>query len=171
MKRTVKVLLAVAITLLILVGSIAVGSVNLTPGQVAEILMAKLSGKAGTIDPNLSAIVWGMRFPRAVLAFLTGAALSASGTVMQSILKNPLASSYTLGVSSGASLCAALVMVTGVTFPILGSLFTLPAAGFAGGLATVFLALAFAARLAPLQASSPIFWRCLFSSRSRFVRS
>lgn len=84
-----------------------------------------------------------MRFPRAVLAFLTGAALSASGTVMQSILKNPLASSYTLGVSSGASLCAALVMVTGVTFPLLGSLFTLPAAGFAGGLATVFLALGF----------------------------
>ena len=76
MKRTVKVLLAVAITLLILVGSIAVGSVNLTPGQVAEILMAKLSGKAGTIDPNLSAIVWGMRVPRAVLPFLTGAALS-----------------------------------------------------------------------------------------------
>ena len=147
MKRTVKILFAVAITLLILVGSIAVGSVNLTPGQVAEILMAKLSGKSGTIDPNLSAIVWGMRFPRAVLAFLTGAALSASGTVMQSILKNSLASSYTLGVSSGASLCAALVMVTGVTFPLLGSLFTLPAAGFAGGLATVFLALAFAARL------------------------
>ena len=57
MKRTVKILFAVAITLLVLVGSIAVGSVNLTPGQVAEILMAKLSGKSGTIDPNLSAIV------------------------------------------------------------------------------------------------------------------
>ena len=127
MKRIVKILLAVAAALLILVGSIAVGSVNLSPGQVAEILMAKLSGGFGTVDPNLSAIVWEMRFPRAVLAFLTGAALSASGTVMQSILKNPLASSYTLGVSSGASLCAALVMVTGVTFPLLGSLFTLPA--------------------------------------------
>ena len=146
MKRAGKILLAVAATLLILVGSIAVGSVNLSPGQVVEILTAKLSGNPGTVDPNLSSIVWGMRFPRAVLAFLTGAALSASGTVMQSILKNPLASSYTLGVSSGASLCAALVMVTGFTIPFLG-MFTLPAAGFAGGLATVFLALAFAARL------------------------
>lgn len=146
MKRAGKILLAVAAALLILVGSIAVGSVNLSPGQVVEILSAKLSGNPGTVDPNLSSIVWGMRFPRAVLAFLTGAALSASGTVMQSILKNPLASSYTLGVSSGASLCAALVMVTGFTIPFLG-MFTLPAAGFAGGLATVFLALAFAARL------------------------
>lgn len=146
MKRAVKILLAVAATLLILVVSIAVGSVNLSPGQVVEILTAKLSGNPGTVDPNLSSIVWGMRFPRAVLAFLTGAALSASGTVMQSILKNPLASSYTLGVSSGASLCAALVMVTGFTIPFLG-MFTLPAAGFAGGLATVFLALAFASRL------------------------
>ena len=147
MKRTVRILLAVAVTLLILVASIAVGSVNLTPGQVAEIFMARVSGNSAAVDPNLSAIVWGMRFPRAVLAFLTGAALSASGTVMQSILKNPLASSYTLGVSSGASLCAAIVMVTGITLPLLGSMFTLPAAGFVGGLATVFLALAFAARL------------------------
>lgn len=146
MKRAGKILLAVAAALLILLCSIAVGSVNLSPGQVVEILTAKLSGNPGTMDPNLSSIVWGMRFPRAVLAFLTGAALSASGTVIQSILKNPLASSYTLGVSSGASLCAALVMVTGFTIPFLG-LFTLPAAGFAGGLATVFLALAFAARL------------------------
>ena len=89
----------------------------------------KLFGNVKTVDPNLCSIVWGMRFPRAVLAFLTGAALSASGTVMQSILKNPLASSYTLGVSSGASLCAALVMVTGITIPFLG-MFTMAAAGF-----------------------------------------
>ena len=146
MRRTAKILLAVAVTLLLLVCSVAVGSVNLSPVQVVEILMAKLTGDTGSVDANLSAIVWGMRFPRAVLAFLAGAALSASGTVMQSILKNPLASSYTLGVSSGASLCAALVMVTGFTVPFLG-MFTLPAAGFVGGLATVFLALAFAARL------------------------
>lgn len=146
MRRTAKILFAVAVTLLLLVCSVAAGSVNLSPVQVVEILMAKLTGDTGSVDANLSAIVWGMRFPRAVLAFLAGAALSASGTVMQSILKNPLASSYTLGVSSGASLCAALVMVTGFTVPFLG-MFTLPAAGFVGGLATVFLALAFATRL------------------------
>lgn len=147
MRRGTKVLLVISAAVLILMASIAVGSVNLSLGQVVEILLSRLTGETGGTDANLSAIVWGMRFPRAVLAFLAGAALSASGTVMQSVLKNPLASSYTLGVSSGASLCAALVMVTGFTIPVLGTLFTLPAAGFAGGLATVFLALAFASRL------------------------
>ena len=147
MRRGTKVLLVIGAAILILMASIAVGSVNLSLGQVVEILLSRLTGETGGTDANLSAIVWGMRFPRAVLAFLAGAALSASGTVMQSVLKNPQASSYTLGVSSGASLCAALVMVTGFTIPVLGTLFTLPAAGFAGGLATVFLALAFASRL------------------------
>lgn len=147
MRRGTKVLLVAGAAVLILMASIAVGSVDLSPGQVVAILLSRLTGETGGVDANLSAIVWGMRFPRAVLAFLAGAALSASGTVMQSVLKNPLASSYTLGVSSGASLCAALVMVTGFTIPVLGTLFTLPAAGFAGGLATVFLALAFASRL------------------------
>ena len=146
MKRTCIIFLSIAVSLFLLIVSIALGSVNLSLGQVADILIAKLFGNVKTVDPNLCSIVWGMRFPRAVLAFLTGAALSASGTVMQSILKNPLASSYTMGVSSGASLCAALVMVTGITIPFLG-MFTMAAAGFAGGLATVFLALAFAARL------------------------
>ena len=54
------------------------------------------------------------------MAYLVGAGLAVSGTVMQSLLGNPLASSYTLGVSAGASLGAALIMVTGVTASILG---------------------------------------------------
>ena len=147
MKTAAKIGIAVAAAALILVASVGIGSVRLSPAQVVEILMSRLpGGGAAEVDANLASIVWGMRLPRAVLAFLCGAALSASGTVMQSILKNPLASSYTLGVSSGASLCAAIVMVTGITIPFLG-MFTLPAAGFLGGLATVFLALAFASRL------------------------
>ncbi len=147
MKTAGKITAALAAAIVVLIVSIAAGSVNLSPGQVLHILLSRLPGGGGAeVDANLASIVWGMRFPRAVLAFLAGAALSASGTVMQSILKNPLASSYTLGVSSGASLLAALVMVTGFTLPVLGA-FTLPAAGFLGGLATVFLALAFASRL------------------------
>ena len=147
MKTAAKIGAVLAAAVVILVASIAIGSVSLSPGQVVEILLSRLpGGDSSAVDANVASIVWGMRFPRAVLAFLAGAALSASGTVMQSILKNPLASSYTLGVSSGASLCAALVMVTGFTLPVLG-MFTLPAAGFLGGLVTVFLALAFANRL------------------------
>jgi iron complex transport system permease protein len=91
-------------------------------------------------------IVWNLRFPRALLAFMTGGALSVSGAVFQSVLKNQLASPYILGVSSGASLGAGLVILTGFSLPLLGG-FTLPAAGFVFGLGTVFFVLAFAARL------------------------
>ena len=52
MKRTVRILLAVAVTLLILLASIAVGSVNLTPGQVAEIFMARVSGNSAPSTPT-----------------------------------------------------------------------------------------------------------------------
>ena len=58
------------------------------------------------------------------MAYLVGAGLAVSGTVMQSLLGNPLASSYTLGVSAGASL-GALIMVTGVTASILGAFYCL----------------------------------------------
>lgn len=148
MKTGLKILLTILAAIAVLVLSIGVGSVYVPPDQVVSILLSKLPGGTlpDSIDPNLVSIVWGMRFPRAILAFLAGGALAVSGTVMQSILKNPLASSYTLGVSSGASLGAAMVMVSGLTIPFLG-IFTLPVAGFIGGLATVFLAMAFAARI------------------------
>jgi len=80
------------------------------------------------------------------LVFLVGAALAVSGTVMQSLLGNPLASAYTLGVSSGASLGAALIIVSGITLPLFPN-FTLPLTGFIFGLATVFIVLAMSQRL------------------------
>lgn len=91
-----------------------------------------------TIPSINVSILWDIRMPQVIMAFLVGGSLAASGTVMQSVLRNPLASSYTLGISSGASLFAALVIVTG--FSIIGK-YTLPTAGFIGGLITVFLAM------------------------------
>lgn len=74
------------------------------------------------------------------MAFLVGGALSMSGACMQALLQNPLASSYTLGVSSGASLGAALVLILEISIPVLSG-FMLPFAGFVFGLATVVIAL------------------------------
>jgi len=91
-------------------------------------------------------ILWNLRLPRVFLAFLAGAALSVSGAVMQSVLRNPLASSYTLGVSSGASLGATLVLLYGATLPLLGG-FSLPIFGFVFGMGTIVLAILFATRI------------------------
>ena len=84
--------------------------------------------------------------PRVLLAFLVGGCLATSGAVVQSILKNQLASPYTLGVSSGASLGAGLVIITGITIPVIGS-FTLPFVGFIFGLFTVYLVILFSSKI------------------------
>ena len=117
---------------------VGVGSVYIPPLKVITALM-------GGGDEGTRALVLSLRLPRVVLAFLTGAALSVGGTVMQSALNNPLASPFGLGVSAGAGLGAGAVMVLGVTGA--AGAFLLPAAGFAGGLLTVLLALALARAL------------------------
>ena len=76
-----------------------------------------------------------VRLPRVCIAFLAGAALALSGMVFQAMFRNPLATPFTLGVSSGASLGAAMGMRLGVTITVLGiaapSLFAFAGAGLA----------------------------------------
>jgi iron complex transport system permease protein len=71
-----------------------------------------------TQDRTVDAIVWSIRLPIALTALVVGAALGLSGAIMQTILNNPLASSYTLGISAGAGFGAALVIVLGVSLPV-----------------------------------------------------
>ena len=71
-----------------------------------------------TQDRTVDAIVWAIRLPVAVMAVVVGAALGLTGAIMQTILHNPLASSYTLGISAGAGFGAALVIVLGVALPV-----------------------------------------------------
>jgi len=144
----VKIPTVIIASLLVIVFGVALGSVRVAPGDILEIIRHRLfeSSLSEHITPASVAIVWNLRLPRALLAFVVGGALSVSGAVMQSVLRNPLASSYTLGVSSGASLGAGIVILYGLTIPLLGML-TLPATGFVFGLGTMILAIAFASRL------------------------
>lgn len=86
-----------------------------------------------TADEVSRQILFSIRAPRSVVAILMGMALGASGAVLQGILKNPLADPYILGISSGASLAAALGIMAGAAF--LGT-FTIPFLAFIGALAT-----------------------------------
>ncbi|MCM8786095.1 MAG: iron ABC transporter permease [Candidatus Omnitrophica bacterium] len=75
-----------------------------------------------------------IRIPRVLCAFIVGGGLSISGAVLQSILKNPLAESYTLGISGGASL--------GVTIGvIIGKVYSIPLFSFIGSLFSLFIIL------------------------------
>ena len=62
------------------------------------------------------AIIWKLRFPRIVMAVLTGSGLALAGTVFQAILRNPLASPYTLGIASSAGFGAVTAIVFGAGF-------------------------------------------------------
>lgn len=148
MKLRNKIIFTIALSAAALLLGIGVGSVWIPPGDVWRILTHKLffTNLPERISAVSANILWKLRLPRALLAFLVGGALSASGAVMQSMLKNPLASSYTLGVSSGASLGASLVILLGFSIPGL-SVLTLPVMGFLFGLLTIVLAVAAASRL------------------------
>lgn len=81
------------------------------------------------LDTTTRNILFFIRLPRIMVAFLMGMALGASGAVLQGILRNPLADPYILGISSGASLSAAVSILSG--FYIFGK-FTIPLVAFFG---------------------------------------
>jgi iron complex transport system permease protein len=85
------------------------------------------------LDETTREILFNIRAPRIFVAVLIGMALGASGAVLQGILRNPLADPYILGISSGASLAAALGIIGGLTF--LGT-FTVPVLAFTGAILT-----------------------------------
>lgn len=147
-KYTLKIVAASLAGLAALIMGICLGSVNIRLSDTVSILLAKLSGSTvkDTIDASLVSILWEIRIPRTLCAFLVGGALAVSGAVIQSVLQNPLASSYTLGVSSGACLGAAIIIISGAGAAAAGYVL-LPAAGFGCGLLTVLLVIAIASRL------------------------
>ncbi len=85
------------------------------------------------LDETSREILLSIRAPRSVVALLMGMALGASGAVLQGILRNPLADPYVLGISSGASLAAALGILAGAS--VFGAV-TIPLFAFAGAIAT-----------------------------------
>ena len=145
LNKTIAALFICAAALCISAGT---GSVRIPVKDELSIIGNRLFGleMPCSISGTVASIFWSIRLPRAISAFFVGASLAVSGAVMQSVLQNPLASSYTLGVSSGASLGAAAVIVTGVSLPFAAGL-TVPLAGFAAGLFTVLFATGLSARI------------------------
>ncbi len=111
-RRACVALAAIGVLLVAVLLDIASGPAFL---PIRAVLRAVLGDAA---DPTMQAIVWSIRLPVACMAVAVGAALGLSGAVMQTILNNPLASSYTLGISAGAGFGAALAIVLGATLPV-----------------------------------------------------
>lgn len=97
-------------------------------------------GTDGSVD---DLIFFSLRLPRVVLAALVGCALAASGAVLQSLLRNPLADPFVLGVSGGAALGATVALAFGLgALPFLPALSAVPGFALVGALGATVLVLA-----------------------------
>ena len=94
----------------------------------------------GAVSEHVRTVIWDIRMPVAVMAIVVGAALSVAGAQMQTILANPLASPFTLGISAAASFGAALAIVTSVPLIPVASGLLIPVNAFIMALmATLFI--------------------------------
>ncbi len=123
-------------TTLAVLGAAAVATLVVTPfiGMETIPLSTVLDGR----DSVESRIFWDIRLPRVLTAFIAGTALALSGMTFQAMFRNPLATPFTLGVSSGASLGATIAIQTGLSFSFFGLTGTTLAA-FIGAMAAIGL--------------------------------
>jgi len=143
-----KFLLMGALILFLFILNIALGSINIPPFEILKIVFGVENAKA-----SWQGIVLDTRLPQALTAVLAGAALGVSGLMMQTLFRNPLAGPSVLGVSSGASLGVALLMmivsVPGVRIISqnqISSNFSVVIAAFAGAFAVLLLIMILAAK-------------------------
>lgn len=120
--HVVKVLSSLA--LLLVVASFV--SLSLGPSGVG--LTDLWDALRGDRNPAVSLIIWELRLPRLILAMVVGAGLSVAGAVLQSLLRNPLAEPYILGISSGGTVGAFVAITLGIAF----AAFSVPLLSFVG---------------------------------------
>ena len=135
-----KLMLLIVGLVLLLVASMGVAvsvGEEVALGEVYRVLWYHLSfGQGAVPDATADRIVWLLRMPRVLLALLVGGGLSIIGAAMQTLVRNPLAEPYILGISSGASAGASLFYL-GFLPPLLSKALSMPLAAFLGGLVAI----------------------------------
>ena len=134
--KTLSYILAPILLLAAAIVATTIGVVSIPHEAIGAILKAKLTG--GTMAEEwqiYEMTLWNLRIPRILMSLLAGSALAICGAAFQSIFRNPICDPYILGISSGASLGAAIAIITGLsTFT-----FGLPAAAMVSAIFTLFL--------------------------------
>jgi iron complex transport system permease protein len=136
----IRSLLALAILLTAVIAGVTIGETVLEPGVVFKVLANKLWSAGYVLDPIDEGIVWDYRLTRALVAGACGAGLATCGVILQSLLRNPLADPYLLGICAGASTGAVLVALLGVG----GGLVSLSVGAFSGAVTAFALVIVLA---------------------------
>jgi iron complex transport system permease protein len=140
-------LIVIFICFISLFCGLSFGAADISFGDVWHSLLSNEEDKdVGFIQR----IIWELRMPRAILAFLAGAGLAVSGLILQTVTRNPLADPYLFGISSGASLgVVILISLTGGIFTVMT-----PIAAFAGSLVAMLMLMLIAGRRQSQQVES-----------------
>jgi len=105
-------LLIIALVLLLVAGiAITIGSYDMTVMDVYRIIAQGILHQG---DTTADLVIWNIRLPRVLLGILAGAGLGICGAVLQAVLRNPLASPFTLGITSAATFGASMAMILGI---------------------------------------------------------
>lgn len=123
--------------------SINLGRAYIGARDIAYVIWGRIFAREdilSLVDETTSAIIWDIRLPRILCAFFVGGGLAVSGTIFQSVLMNPMADSYTMGVSTGAAFGASIaiffnIIALGITIPV-------SAAAFLGAVLTLGVVMA-----------------------------
>ncbi len=116
-RKTTYILSGIFLLFVMMVFSISIGPVDIPPLDVIQTLAGQ------SVSTRMDSIIWNIRLPQVLTAIVAGAGLAISGVVMQSILRNPLGSPFTLGISNAAAFGAAfsvMVLGTGATHSSVG---------------------------------------------------
>ncbi|MGD9947061.1 MAG: FecCD family ABC transporter permease [Desulfobulbus sp.] len=157
-RRTMLFLPLIATLVFAIALSATLGFLQVSIPDVFTIIWTKLIGQGHpqSLDPVAATVVADVRMPRILCSVLVGGLLGVSGAVFQAILLNPLADSYTLGISTGAAFGASLVIVLQIFGLNLPAGASIPLFAFFGGAATLAVVLYLAAGDRSLSSTSLI---------------
>ena len=111
-RKTILFALLTVLLALLFLADLTFGSIRIPLSETINVFFGKSTNNI------YSEILLNFRLPKAITAILAGAALSVAGLMMQTLFRNPLADPYILGVSSGASLGVAIVMMAAAALPV-----------------------------------------------------
>lgn len=175
-KARIAFIFLLLVLLISLLASIRMGRADIAVIDVIKIIAAKISSKScllAGINAGQVAIIADIRLPRIMTAVIVGAGLAVSGAVFQSLLMNPLADSYTMGVSSGAAFGATVAIYLNMF--ILS--FTLPVTlcAFIGAMLTLALVTGITRAKGEFSSANlvlaGIIVSCIFSAAISFVKN
>lgn len=152
------VLICCILMILLLVSmvvAIKFGIADVATEDIIKVLAEQILGRDYRLNEGsqvfLTDIVWELRVPRIIMGMLAGAGLALCGSIMQAVVKNPLANPYILGISSGATLGATLAIMIG--FTVFGN-----------------LSVGFMAFVGALISSYTVYWIATIGGRSNAVK-